>query len=109
MTNFSWTVTAMSTIPNGTEQDYVVSASYKVTAVDGEYSSELNDTAFFTVHSDQPDFIPYADLTNDIVVGWIQASLGVDGVANYESTLQSQIDNQINPPVYPTPTPLPWA
>lgn len=109
MTTFSWIVTAMSTVPNGTESDYVVSACYDVIAVDGEYTSKISDAAFFTVKSDQPDFIPYDQLTNDIVVSWIQTQLTPEGVASYESTLQDQINNQINPPVYPVPTPLPWA
>jgi hypothetical protein len=38
--------------------------------------------------------LPYADLTQEIVVGWVQTSLGKDTV---EASLQSQIDAQINP------------
>jgi hypothetical protein len=50
-------------------------------------------------------FIPYQDLTLDIVLGWIWAN-GVDKAAT-EAAVQTQIDNQINPPII-TPT-LPWA
>jgi hypothetical protein len=50
-------------------------------------------------------FTPYADLTQEQVLGWIWAN-GVDQAAT-EAAVQQQIDNQINPPVV-TP-PLPWS
>jgi len=50
-------------------------------------------------------YTPYADLTQDQVLGWIWAS-GVDKDAT-EAAVNQQIDNAINPPVV-TP-PLPWA
>ena len=49
-------------------------------------------------------YIPYADLTQDDVLGWIWAS-GVDKDAT-EAAVQQQIDTAINPPVI-TPK-LPW-
>ena len=52
--------------------------------------------------------MPYSELTNDIVIGWIQEGLGVDGVSNLEACLQGQINSQINPPIAPEVTPLPW-
>jgi hypothetical protein len=50
-------------------------------------------------------FTPYANLTQDQVLGWIWAS-GVDKDAT-EAAVEQQIQNQINPPIV-TP-PLPWA
>jgi hypothetical protein len=52
-------------------------------------------------------FIPYADLTNTIVVGWIQSELGEDGVSNLEASVAGMINSEINPPVSPQNTPLP--
>jgi len=80
-----------------------------VVGVDGDYSAELSNSAQFEVIADQPDFTPYADLTEAQVLGWIQTQLGTDGVANLEACIQGQIDSQINPPVSPENTPLPWA
>jgi hypothetical protein len=48
-------------------------------------------------------------LTEADVIGWIQTDLGVDGVSNIEACIQGQIDSEINPPVVPQNTPLPWA
>jgi len=106
MTTFNWTVTQLLTETIAGEQNYVVIANYEVVGVDGVYSSSLSDSARFST-ANVDTFIPYQDLTNTIVIGWIQALLGIDGVANYEASIQGQIDSQINPPVTPEVTPLP--
>lgn len=106
MTTFNWTVTQLLTETIAGEQNYVVIANYEVVGVDSVYTSSLSDSARFST-ANVDTFIPYEDLTNSIVISWIQALLGVDGVANYEASIQGQIDSQINPPVTPEVTPLP--
>ena len=108
MTTYTWAVTALYTETVGSEQDYVVIANYNVVGVDGEYTASLSNIARFSTESVSP-FIPYAELTEAIVIDWIQQELGVDGVANLEACIQGQIDSQINPPVVPVLTPLPWS
>ena len=108
MTTFTWAVTALYTETVAGEQDYVVIANYSVVGVDGTYSASLSNIARFSTESMSP-FIPYDQLTEAIVIGWIQDELGVDGVSNLEACIQGQIDSQINPPVVPMNTPLPWA
>lgn len=108
MTTFTWAVTALYTETVAGEQDYVVIANYLVLGGDGTYGAELSNIARFSTESVSP-FIPYEDLTEEIVIGWIQAELGVDGVNNIYACIQGQIDSQINPPVVPVNTPLPWS
>jgi len=108
MTNFSWVVTTLYTQTVQGEQDYVVIAYYDVTGTDGTYTSTLSNVAQFSTAS-VSTFIPYEDLTNDIVTTWIQNLLGPDGVDNIYACIQGQIDSQINPPVSPQNTPLPWV
>jgi hypothetical protein len=108
MTNYTWAVTALYTQTIADEQDYVVIANYEVIGVDGAYTASLSNIARFSTES-VSTFIPYADLTNDIVIGWIQEELGVNGVNSIEACIQGQIDSQINPPVVPQNTPLPWV
>jgi len=108
MTTYTWNVTALYTETVDGEQNYVVIANYEVTGVDGTYSAYLSNIARFSTASVTP-FVPYEDLTNEIVIAWIQDELGVDGVSNLEACIQGQIDSQINPPVTPQNTPLPWA
>jgi hypothetical protein len=108
MTTYNWNVTALYTETIAGEQNYVVIANYEVVGVDGTYTASLSNIARFSTESMSP-FIPYEDLTNEIVIGWIQDELGVDGVSNLEACIQGQIDSQINPPVVPVNTPLPWS
>ena len=107
MTTYNWTIESLYTQTIAQEQDYVVIANYLVVGVDGEYSASLTNIAQFSTENVET-FIPYEDLTNEIVVGWVQSVLGVDGVANLEACIQGQIDSLINPPTYPVNTPLPF-
>jgi hypothetical protein len=108
MTNYTWLVNTLWTQTIDGEQNYVVIASYDVTGVDGNYTASLGNTAQFSTSSVSP-FIPYEDLTNDIVVGWIKQELGENGIISIEACIQGQIDSQKNPPVSPQVTPLPWS
>ena len=108
MTTYTWAVTALYTETIEGDSNYVVIANYTVVGVDDTYSASLSNIARFSTESVSP-FIPYEDLTEEIVIGWIQEDLGVDGVSNLEACIQGQIDSQINPPVVPVNTPLPWV
>lgn len=108
MTNYNWTVTQLYTQTIEGNADYVVIANYNTTGVDGEYTASLSETAQFST-ADVTTFIPYEDLTEAIVIGWIKESLGENGIISVEACIQGQIDSQINPPVSPQNTPLPWS
>jgi hypothetical protein len=105
MTTFNWVVTALNCLPNAPEgQDYVITVHWTCNGTDGTYNGSVYSTCSLPV-TQGTSFIPYADLTLETVLGWIWAN-GVDK-ASAEAAVQSNIDNQINPPVI-TP-PLPWA
>jgi len=105
MTTFNWVVTALNCLPNAPEgQDYVITVHWTCNGTDGTYNGSVYSTCSLPV-TQGTTFIPYQDLTLETVLGWIWAN-GVDK-ASAEAAVQSNIDNQINPPVI-TP-PLPWA
>jgi len=108
MTTYTWAVTALYTETIDGKADYVVIANYLVLGGDGTYGAEISNIARFSTESVSP-FIPYEDLTEADVIGWIQADLGTDGVDNLYACIQGQIDSQKNPPVVPVNTPLPWS
>ena len=105
MTTITWSVTAMDCYPQKDEHaDVVFTVHWECNGVDGVYSGRVySSCAVF--EPTRNAFIPYEDLTQDIVLGWIWAN-GVDQAAT-EAAVQQQIFNQINPPVI-TP-PLPWT
>ena len=108
MINYTWTIKNLWTKTVDGQQDYVVIAAYDVTGVDGEFSSSLSNTAQFSTES-VSSFVPYAELTEEIVLGWIKADLGENGINSIEACIAGQIDSQKNPPVTPVVTPLPWS
>lgn len=102
---FNWTVTAMDCYPQeGSETDVVFNVHWTCSGMQDTFSGSVYSTCSVPAPSGSA-FTPYADLTQAQVLGWIWAN-GVDQSAT-EAAVQSQINNQINPPVV-TP-PLPWA
>jgi hypothetical protein len=108
MTTYNWTITNLYTKTVEGLQDYVVTAMYNVEGVDGEFSSTVNGSQMFTV-KEGADFIPYANLTEEVVVEWIKEELGENGILSITACIDGQIESQKNPPVVPQNTPLPWA
>jgi len=112
MKNYTWTVDKLLTLDEVKEKDFVVTAICKVVCteeVDGkEYSAKKLASSIFQPE-EKEGFIPYSDLTEEQVVGWIKSSLGTEGVESIEKSLASQVDNKSNPPVVPVVKPLPWS
>ena len=103
MTTFTTTITRMYTMQQP-DPNYVVNALWTVTGVDGEYTASIDGNTQFSSDQANP-FIPYDQLTEATVIGWIPEQ----DIANAQACVQGQIDSMINPPVSPQNTPLPWA
>ena len=105
MTTFTTTINQMYTIPNPT--GYVVNVLFTVNGTDGTYTAKIDGNINFAPEQDQVDFIPYANLTEAIVMGWINTA--TNNQENYYANVQGQINSMITPPVSPTSQPLPWS
>jgi len=104
MTTFNWQITAMDCYPNeDNHQNVVFNCHWTCSGVDGDYSGSVYSTC--SVPAPSGSFTPYADLTQNQVLGWIWAN-GVDK-DSAEAAVAQQIANAKNPPVV-TP-PLPWV
>ena len=95
----------MYTVPNPT--GYVVNVLFNVSGTDGTYTANIDGNINFAPEQDQVDFIPYANLTEAIVMGWINTA--TNNQENYYANVQGQINSMITPPVSPTSQPLPWS
>jgi hypothetical protein len=102
-TVFTTRITAMYTLQQP-DPNYVVNALWEVTGVDGTYTASIGGNTQFD-STEQTTFIPYADLTEALVISWIPES----AISNSQSCVQGQIDSLITPPVSPSNTALPWA
>jgi len=101
----NWTVTAMDCYPQAdNETDVVFNVHWTCSGVQDTYTASVYSTCSLPP-ADPASFIPYADLTQEQVLGWCWAN-GVDK-DSAEAAVAQQIQNQIDPPIT-TPT-LPWA
>ncbi len=104
MTTFTTTITSMYTL-NTPEPDYVVNVLYEVTGVDGTNTASIGGNTQFSSADQEGAFIPYDQLTEATVIGWIPES----AITSAQQCVQGQIDSLITPPVSPAAQPLPWA
>jgi hypothetical protein len=103
MTTFTTTITALYTLQTP-DPDYVCNAIWQVTGVDGEYTATIQGNTQFDSTQTTP-FIPYDQLTEAIVIGWIPAS----DIESSQQCVQGQINSLITPPALPADTALPWS
>ena len=105
-TVYTWKVNNLYTVDTP-EPGFVCNVLWTLSGTDGQYSASVDGGTSFIVQ--EGTFTPYDQLTETQVIGWVQDALGADGVANYESNVQGQINTMANPPVFPENTPLPWG
>jgi hypothetical protein len=103
MTQFTTTITSMYTLDTP-DPGYVVNAIWQVTGVDGSNTASIGGNTQFDSQQATP-FIPYDQLTEAVVIGWIPES----AITSAQACVQGQIDSMITPPVSPANTPLPWS
>ena len=91
-TTFTW---AIAELERETADGYVFTAHYTVAANDGTYAS----SAYGSVGFERPEtLVPFADLTEEQVIGWVKEALGGDEkVTEIQDALQAQLDEQRTP------------
>ena len=90
-TTFSWKI---ANLERETADGFVFTCHYTVNADDGTYTSG----AYGSLGLERPEtLIPYSQLTEEIVVGWVKDKFGAEKVAEIEAALQAQLDEQHAP------------
>jgi len=91
-TIFTW---AIANLERETSDGYVFTGHYTVNAADGTYTSGAYGSLGF--ERPEGEMIPFADLTEEMVIGWVKDKFGSEKVAEIEAALQSQLDEQRHP------------
>jgi hypothetical protein len=92
-TTVTWHI---ATLERETADGVVFTAHYTIDANDGTYSAG----AYGSLGLERPDveeMIPFAQLTEEICVGWVKEKLTEEKVAEIEAALQAQLDEQHAP------------
>ena len=103
---YTWAVTSVKTKTEGENENAVVQTYWTKTGTDedGNEGSFSGATPFTSENTES--FVAFAELTEEIVLGWIQAIV----VEGYEEHVDGQIQKQINEKIAPvTETAMPWA
>lgn len=100
MSTTTWTIAQLE---RETADGFVFTAHYRIDAKDDAYAAG----AYGSIGFERPDnLVPYADLTEAMVIGWVQDALGEEKVAGIEAALESQLAEQRTPT---KAAGIPWA
>jgi hypothetical protein len=99
MTTFNWTI---PTLERHTADGFVYTAHWRCTATDGDFSASSYGTAGFSQDPEAESFVPYEDLTEEMVLGWLFNSIDKDAT---EAALAAKIEADKNPT---TASGTPW-
>jgi len=103
---YTWAVTSVKTKTEGDNENAVVQTYWTKTGTDenGNEGSFQGATPFSSENTE--NFVAFAELTEEIVLGWIQAIV----VEGYEEHVDGQIQKHIDEKIAPvTETAMPWA
>lgn len=95
----TWTIAQLE---RNTADGGVLTAHWRVTAEDGDYTASAYGTCGFSPDASATDYIHYDQLTESDVLEWVYAAVDKDAV---EASLTAQIDEQKNPT---TEAGVPW-
>jgi hypothetical protein len=104
---YTWVISQLDAYPQQDgHTDVVFTVHWRRQATDGTYNADIYGSQAVTLDP-SATYIPYAELTEAIVIGWLEEAFGAETLAAQEAALDKQIADQINPPVVRPP--LPWA
>lgn len=106
---YTWAVRSLKTRTEGVNENAVVQTYWEKTGTDeaGNTGTFSGATPFTTTTMPEGStFVPLAELTEAMVLGWIQDVV----IGSYEEHVNAQIAKQIAEKATPiTETPMPWA
>jgi hypothetical protein len=112
---YEWKLTALKKQDTADITDLVVGTQWKLTGTNENGTSGVfsGATPLDIPDADEEGFIPYEELTEEIVLGWIQNVVSGSGPTNYMAHINEQIQKQINQKEYVvkdvSENDLPWS
>ena len=93
-TTITW---AVANLERHTADGIVYTVHYTVTADDATYNASAYGSIGLEAPEEGAEVVPFAQPTEEIVIGWVKESLTAEKVANVEAALQAQLDEQHAP------------
>jgi shikimate kinase len=97
MITYDWNCKTVDVYPQEEgETNVVYNVHWRVTGVKEDYSATNIGTQIVTLNP-ETEFIPFDELTNEVVVGWTKEAMSEEQVEAIEGSIASQIDELENP------------
>lgn len=85
-------------------EDVVLTVHWQLTAASGStpdayYAARSIGTQTFTFDSESETFIPFSELTKEVVQTWVTTAMGEETVNGLLASLETQIEDQITPKI----------
>ena len=87
------------------ETNVVFNVSWRIQATNGKNTEEVYGSQAISFEA-KNNFTPFDQLTEEIVIGWVQAAAGIDRITKLQQTLDANLITADKPTII-TP-PLPW-
>jgi hypothetical protein len=95
---YNWNFNPLESYPTASGQtDVVFLVHWQLEATTGSYTIRQIGTQPVQYISESV-FIPFNELTFDIVYGWVTSSMGEDVYNSITASMVRTLENQINPP-----------
>jgi hypothetical protein len=91
-------IVSINTLERSLPDNIVLTAHWNAVVDDGDYSASAYGSQSFTRSEESPEFIPFDDLTEEMVLGWLE-------LGSLEDNLKAQITEQKTPT---TAQSVPW-
>ena len=92
-------------LQRNTSDGGVIDAHWQAVATEDKYNASAYGCVSFEPDSSDNNFIPFEDLTEEVVIQWVKDKLGEEYVTTLEQGLAAQIEDQKAPKVA---SGLPW-
>ena len=86
----------ITNLDRDTADGFVCTVHWTASKTQGEFSAGSYGSVGFT-KEDGVNLIPYADLTESVVIGWVETALGAETLAEMEASYDAQIAEQQAP------------
>lgn len=107
MITYTWIISKLHAAPSYQGQtNVVVAADWILHGTDGTYDSSKQG-AIDIPYSTTDGFTPYEQLTEAMVLPWVQAAITEPMISDYKKAIELAISQKAQPPII-TPG-LPWA
>lgn len=97
--NYTWSFNPLEAYPTASgENNVVFLVHWQLYGSTGSYQGSSIGVQKVSYQTGST-FIPFNDLTYDIVYNWITASMGTEQMNQIMANVAQQIENKINPPI----------